>query len=87
MDASQFLDHLKDVATSPYALIGYTLVVAAWAYVATAQRRLKVVARAIRELPEDDRATVLLKEYNVTPRAGLSAEQWIKSRRDTHLLI
>jgi hypothetical protein len=31
-------------------------------------------------VPEKDRAALLAKEYNTTPRKGLSAEQWIRSR-------
>jgi hypothetical protein len=36
-------------------------------------------------VPEKDRAALLAKEYNTTPRKGLSAEQWIRSRK--HLLL
>lgn len=74
MNMPSFLDHLNEVASSPYALIGYITVVAAWVYVATAHGRLKSISHALKDLPESERAGVIVREYNTTPRAGLSAE-------------
>lgn len=77
-----FLSHLKEVASSPYAFVAYICVVAAWLYSAIARNRLKHVSKIIKEIPEKDRRDVILREYNTNPRAGLSAEQWIRARRD-----
>lgn len=83
MEMTVFLKHLQDIASSPYAFIGYISVVSAWVYIATAQHRLKTISKIIRDLPEEDRAKVISKEYNTTPRSGLSPEQWIRSRLHT----
>jgi hypothetical protein len=80
-----FITGLKIAATSPYAFVAYICLVIAWVYVATAQYRLKRLSKVIEHIPAEDRAKLLEKEYNVLPRAGLSAEQWIKSR--THTLF
>jgi len=37
----------------------------------------------ITQVPPQERAALLAKEYNVLPRSGLSAEQWIRSRKHT----
>jgi uncharacterized integral membrane protein len=76
-----FLSQLKVVASSPLALIAYLVLVVGWVIVALAKGRLEVV----KNLPEDQRADVLAKEYSHKPRSGLSAEQWIRSR--VHLYI
>lgn len=83
MEMTEFLKHLQDVASSPYAFFGYISVIAAWVYVATAQHRLNTISKIIKDLPERDRARVISKEYNTVPRSGLSPEQWIRSRLHT----
>jgi len=81
---SEFFSSLKTAATSPLALIAYLCLVAAWAYIANKGLRLKAISKMIMAVPEQDRAALIAKEYNTTPRKGLSAEQWIQSRK--HLL-
>jgi hypothetical protein len=83
MEPTAFLQSLKVTATSPYAFVGYVCVVAAWLYTVIARHRLNTVSKHLKDLPEARRAEVLLREYNTTPRAGLSAEQWIKARQHT----
>jgi hypothetical protein len=85
MEVQIFLDNLKIVASSPYALVGYLTLVVAWVYVVTANRRLTIIGKLLLQLPRKDRLEILKKEYNTIPRAGLSAEQWIKSRK--HLFL
>jgi hypothetical protein len=82
-----FLDNLKIVASSPYALVGYLALVAAWVYIVTENRRLTTVEKMLPELPKKDRIEILKKEYNTTPRAGLTAEQWIRSRKHRFLFL
>jgi hypothetical protein len=82
---SEFFSNLKAAATSPYALIAYICLLAAWVYIATRGFRLRHISKIIMAVPEKDRAALLAKEYNTTPRKGLSAEQWIQSRK--HLLL
>jgi hypothetical protein len=62
-------------------LLAYIGLILAWVYVAIAQHRLKRMAQVIKEVPADQRASLLAKEYNVLPKAGLSADQWIRSRK------
>jgi hypothetical protein len=76
---------LKVAASSPYALVAYVCLLVIWACVWIAQQRLKRISKVIGQLPPEDRAALLTKEYNVLPRSGLSAEQWIRSRK--HMLI
>lgn len=81
VEIQKFLEALKVVATSPMALVGYLVVAAAWVYVTTTSGRLKQITKAIKDLPERDRLVILKKEYNTTPRNGLSAEEWIRARK------
>jgi hypothetical protein len=82
---AQFLKNLEAVAASPYAFAAYIAVVAAWVYTSAARHRLKKMAEMLATLPPEERTRVLLKEYSTAPRSGLSADQWIASRR--HLLF
>jgi hypothetical protein len=82
---SEFFSSIKTAATSPYALIAYVCLLAAWVYIATKGFGLRHISKIIMAVPEKDRAALLAKEYNTTPRKGLSAEQWIRSRK--HLLL
>ena len=85
MEVRDFLANLTAVGGSPYAFAAYIAVVAAWVYTSVARHRLGKIARLLKDLPLDQRAEVILKEYSALPRSGLSAEQWIKSRQ--HLLL
>src|SRR6266496_24498 len=82
-----FIDGLKTAATSSYAFVAYVCLVSAWVYVAVAQHRLKQVSKVIAQVPPESRAALLAKEYNVLPRSGLSAEQWMRSRKHTLLFF
>ncbi|MFN0131633.1 MAG: hypothetical protein ACKVW3_03735 [Phycisphaerales bacterium] len=85
-DINSFLAALKDVATSPLALVGYVLLVAAWAWVTVKTHRLRVVAKAIKLSPEQG-LELLKNEYRTEPRAGVTPEQWLKSRRQAYMLV
>jgi hypothetical protein len=76
-----FFSGIKTAATSPYALIAYICVLAAWVYITIVQYRLKRLSTIIAKVPEHERAALLAREYSTFPRAGLSAEQWIRSRK------
>jgi hypothetical protein len=82
---SSFISGLKTAASTPYAFVAYVCLLTAWVYVGIAQQRLKHISKAIGQVPQKDRAALLAKEYNVLPRSGLSAEQWIRSRK--HMLV
>jgi hypothetical protein len=81
MTVEIFLRNLQAVASSPYAFAAYIAVVIAWVYIIIAQSRLKHISRSIKDLPEAERKDVLMKEYSVLPKAGLSANQWLRSRK------
>lgn len=80
-----FFSSLKSAALSPYAFVAYIGLTLAWVYVAVAQHRLKRISKVITAVPADQRGPLLAKEYNVFPRSGLSAEDWIRSRK--HMLF
>lgn len=44
---------------------------------------MNTIANIIDKLPEEDRRKLLEKEYNILPRRGLSASEWIRARRQT----
>jgi len=83
----EFFSSIKTAATSPYALIAYVCLLAAWVYIAARGFRLRQISKIIMAVPENDRAALLAKEYNTTPRKGLSAEQWIRSRKQMLLFL
>jgi hypothetical protein len=81
----QFLDHLREASSSPLALMAYLAVLVAWAIVTTKLRRYRLLERKLDSVPRDQRGILLKQEYKVFPKSGLSAEQWLKDRRQTLL--
>jgi tetratricopeptide (TPR) repeat protein len=77
----KFIAALPAAATNPYAFIAYLVLIGTFTYISIAQFRLRTIARIIESLPEKDRRPLLQKEYNVLPASGLTAEEWIRSRR------
>jgi hypothetical protein len=83
-DIREFLVSLKDVAASPFSLIAYLAVLGGWVYLGKSGQRLQEMSRrldALKDVPESDRASILKKEYNLLPRAGLSANDYIRLQK------
>jgi len=78
---------LQTAATSPYAFVAYITLVCVWGYVISAESRLKRIAGVIEQVAPEDRARLLENEYRTFPRSGLSAEQWIRTRRMNLLFL
>jgi hypothetical protein len=76
-----FFSAIKIAAASPFGVVAFIGLLVAWACVKIAQYRLKRISKIIMAVPEQDRATLLAREYSTFPRTGLSAEQWIRSRQ------
>lgn len=87
MGILEALKHIQDAASSPYAILAYITVVGAWLYISAIRHRLHNIAKVLKDLPEKDRAKIILKEYNTIPKQGLSAEQWIRARDRILILI
>lgn len=83
----QLLRHIGVVSNSVYSFIAYILVIFAWVYVATKEKKLKIIAGVIKELPEEDRKAVLLRNFDTIPKKGINAEQWIKSQKNKYFFL
>lgn len=80
-----FLDALSQIKGDPLTLVGYVCFVAAWLVIALNSRKARALFRTINSLPEKDRLAALSLEYRASPKAGLTAEQWIQSRIHLYL--
>ena len=78
---SQFLDALPSVAGHPLALAGYAIAVGAWLIAGLKVRKANMLFRAVKDLPPADQFSALQLEYRTVPKAGLSAEQFLRSQR------
>ena len=87
MPLQSFLEGLKVAATHPFAFVSYSLLLVCWTFLVAKGQRLKKIASIVRDLPEDKRTEILLREYPEYPRSGLSAEQWLRSRRNGMVLV
>ncbi len=85
MSVSPFLEQLRTVASSPYALIGYTIVVIVWGFTVNRAIRIKAISRAIGQLPEPDRKSILEKEYGYHLKQGMSAKHFLRAQRSTYI--
>lgn len=83
----QFLSALSQAATSPYAFIAYLAVISAWVYVTINQRRLTHDLHLVARLRQEDRLRYIEQRYKAEPRAGLSAEQYLRGRRLSFLFM
>lgn len=80
MELRLFLSALSEIATSPYGLIGYVLVVAAWALSSWQSRRLQIIGERLKYLPEKDRIKALELEYRLVPKGGLDSQSFLQLR-------
>jgi hypothetical protein len=80
-----FLEALPAVATSPLALVAYLATLFVWAIIALQNRRISTVMRNIKLIPEKDRKSLLETEMGIKLPEEVSAEDWLKARRQTYL--
>jgi hypothetical protein len=80
-----FLNALSQIKGDPLTLVGYVVLVAAWVAIAISSKKARALFRTIKNLPEEDRLKALSLEYRTSPKSGLSAEQWIRSRLHLYL--
>ncbi len=81
------LKALPGIAGSPLAVVAYIVVIGSWvvSYLRTA--RFKILMDRIRALPEADRKAVVQLEMNTVLPASISAEQWLRSRRQLYIVV
>ena len=87
-ELSAFLHAIPSAAASPLALVAYLAAIGAWTLIAWRVRRHSILLAHIHQLPEADRIRAVQMELGyVEIRKGLSAEQHLRSRIHTFLLI
>jgi len=87
MPVDQFLQALRVAARSNYAFVAYIGVLAAWVYIAGSRARLRAMTKSLSELAVHERADALKRLYPEFPTTGMSADEFIRSRRNAQLLI
>ncbi len=81
MDVDAFLSALPRIASSPYAFIGYCLLITAWSVIGWRVWRNQNLLVALEKLPPKQRLQALQAEMgHVVPPAGLTPEHWLKTR-------
>jgi hypothetical protein len=82
-----FWSSLKVAATGPFGLTGYLVAALVTCLIVFRWNRLRLITKALAKVPAGDRAALLAREYGVTPRSGLSAEQWIRARKHQYATV
>jgi hypothetical protein len=83
---SEFFSAIPSAAASPGAFAAYALAVLSSTAIALKVRRNQQVLAHLKEFPESERLKVLeLEMGNVSVPAGLTPEQWLRSRVHSYL--
>src|SRR5262249_42796930 len=80
-----FLQQLRTVASSPYALIAYIVLAEIWAYTMTRAVRIRAIAKTLIHLLEAVRKSLVEKEFGYHLKEGMSARNFLKAQRSTYL--
>jgi hypothetical protein len=81
------LKSLPTIAGNPLAVIAYLVVIGAWllSYFRTA--RFKSLIDRISSLPEADRKSILATEMNTVIPETISAEDWLRGKRQLYVVV
>ncbi len=82
-----FFSSLSQVSGSPYAFFCYLVISLLWGFSFFRKGRLKRIAKAIQHLPEKDRKQILIQEYGIYLKEGLTAEEYIRARQQLYGFI
>lgn len=77
MDLPVLIQGISSVASSPLAFGAYITVIIFWAFISYKKLYFSNIERSISHLPEQDRIKVLIKDYGLKPKGGLSSEQYL----------
>ncbi|MGA7317752.1 MAG: hypothetical protein WBX22_27730 [Silvibacterium sp.] len=88
MDLKSLVSALPTAASSPLAFAAYVLVIAAWLVIALRVKRNRQLLDHLEKLPDSDRLKALQLEMGaVQVRAGLTADQWLRSRLQLYYFL
>jgi hypothetical protein len=80
-----FLKALPLVARHPFSFLGYVALLAVWLITTIQIQKANKLFGALQALPEGQRLQAIQLEYRTTPREGLSAQEWLESRKMTYV--
>lgn len=81
------LSVLPSVATSPMAFVGYLATILAWVWAISRSQRFKLLLSKLKDIPESDRAIVIQHEMGAVLPAKVSAEQWIRAKKQQYFFL
>jgi hypothetical protein len=84
---SAFLKAIPSAAASPLALVAYLAAVGAWLAIAWRLKIVQAVSVQLPHLPEEKRPDVILAALGQQVPPHLSAEQFLRGKRDFYVLI
>lgn len=77
---------LPSVAGSPLAFVAYIVTIAAWLWGIQRSRRLNLVLNRLDSIPRAERAELIRSEMGAILPTKVSAEEWLRGRRQQYLL-
>lgn len=80
-----FLQQIPNAAESPFAFAAYAICAALFILVGARIRRIRLVLRQLRDIPEKDRRRVIGTITNSVIPESITADQWIRSNRNRYL--
>lgn len=87
-DLQAFLNAIPAAASSPLALVAYLAAIGSWTVIAWRVKRFKLLMARLPDFPLEDRRAVVEAEIGRIPlRAGLTPEQYLRSRIHLYFLL
>jgi hypothetical protein len=83
----QVFQAIPTVATHPVAIVAYVIVIGAWLAAYFRTKRFNLLIDQVGQLPENDRKSAIRVELNRIVPATISAEQWLKAKRQQYYLV
>jgi len=82
---SKALAALPEISSSPLAMVGLIVLAVAATFLFWKQASFRSLAKTLESLPERDRLERIRIDYGARPKAGVSAQNWLRSRRQEFL--
>jgi tetratricopeptide (TPR) repeat protein len=87
MNYEILLKGLQEAGKNPFSFVAYVLIIVSWTASLLYSKKLNIISKSLKDIPENQRLSALKLEYNIRPKGGLTSFQFLEYEKRKYFLI